>query len=357
MNKILQFILFLSIFLSIYFGLHYYIYYRIIGFFDIKKKLTLFIIIFSLALSFPVTSLMEHFFSNIISRILYTISAVWMGLMFFLLSSFLIYEILKYFVKLNNQTFGIIIIGIAVFLTLISIISWFFLVTKTVEVPFEGIEEEINIVQLTDIHIGTIQNSGYMKKIVEKTNALNPEMVFITGDLVDGAGVFHDSVYEQLNRFNAPTYFITGNHEIYEGLNITKDLVKKTKIKILDNQVETINGIQIIGLSDPGNQRDHISLDKVKFDKNQPTILLRHQPARVDEAAKAGIDLQLSGHTHNGQIIPFNFIVRGFWKYTKGLYKVDDMYLYVSPGTGTWGPPMRLGSLNEITYITLTPKN
>ncbi|MBT3408791.1 hypothetical protein HN415_09005, partial [Candidatus Woesearchaeota archaeon] len=113
MNKILQFILFLSIFLSIYFGLHYYIYYRIIGFFDIKKKLTLFIIIFSLALSFPVTSLMEHFFSNIISRILYTISAVWMGLMFFLLSSFLIYEILKYFVKLNNQTFGIIIIGIA----------------------------------------------------------------------------------------------------------------------------------------------------------------------------------------------------------------------------------------------------
>jgi uncharacterized protein len=356
MNKIIQFILFLSVFLSIYFGLHYYIYYRILNLFEIKKKLLLFTIIFSFALSFPVTSLLEHYFSNLFSRILYTISAIWMGFFFFLLSTLVIYEIIKFFIKIDNKTFGIIIVGIAALISIISLISCLFIVVKKVEIPIDGIENEINVVQLTDMHIGTIKNSGYIKRIVDKTNALNPDFVVITGDLIDGGGVFHDNVYEELNKFNAPTYFIIGNHEVYAGLNITKIIHEKTNIIELDNSVKMFKDIQIVGVTDPGNQKDHIKLSTIKYDKDKPTILLRHQPAEVDEAAKAGIDLQLSGHTHNGQVIPFNFAVRAFWKYTKGLYKIDDMYLYVSPGTGTWGPPMRLGSLNEITYITLTPK-
>jgi hypothetical protein len=118
-------------------------------------------------------------------------------------------------------------------------------------------------------------------------------------------------------------------------------------------------GLQVVGVDYPEKegQKDNPVLKDIRIDSTKPSVLLYHTPAGLDDAVEAGIDLQLSGHTHNGQIFPFNYLAKLFYPKIKGLYRIKNMSLYVSPGTGTWGPPMRLGSNNEITLLNLVPSD
>jgi predicted MPP superfamily phosphohydrolase len=165
----------------------------------------------------------------------------------------------------------------------------------------------------------------------------------------------------QLKRLDAAhgVLAITGNHEFYAGLDIFKEMAKQSNIKILRNKTITIaDTLQIIGLDDDAGKQFGIKgpgLDALikTCDQNKPIILLFHRPLRFDEAAAKGVDLQLSGHTHAGQIPPADIMVWLIYKYPWGLYKKGDAYIYTSSGTGLWGPPMRFLSRNEIVYITL----
>ncbi|GAB4309081.1 MAG: hypothetical protein Kow0019_06070 [Methanobacteriaceae archaeon] len=277
-----------------------------------------------------------------------------MGIAFFVLFLLIIYEILNIIFILPPFVSGVTIIVFSSILTFYSLINSLIIQIKKVEIPFPIITSDIRIVQLSDIHIGSIRNYGYMAKIVKKTNQLNPDIVLITGDIVDGSAKLHNKTFCVLNNIKCQVLFVSGNHEFYEGWDEVYRVLNPTKMKILRNEIFKYKGIQIIG-ADYSFKKDHLKdvLSSLKIENNMPSILMYHVPQGLKVSNEFGIVLQISGHTHGGQIIPFNILVKLLFPYFKGLYKFNDSYLYVSPGTGTWGPPMRIGSSNEITLITL----
>lgn len=161
-----------------------------------------------------------------------------------------------------------------------------------------------------------------------------------------------------IDDLEAPVFLVTGNHEVYEGLENVLEVLKTTKINILQDEMVEIHDIQIIGV-DYSVDTQHLKkvLSRLKIDNSKPSILMTHVPGELETANKAGIDLQISGHTHKGQLFPFNFLGRIVFPYFSGLYEYGGTSLYVSQGTGTWGPPMRFGSKNEVTFIKLKKKN
>jgi predicted MPP superfamily phosphohydrolase len=147
---------------------------------------------------------------------------------------------------------------------------------------------------------------------------------------------------------------VIGNHEIYDGLEKVIPVIEKTKAKILRNGVALFNGIQVVGVDYSERTKNFIKdLEKIKINKNKPSILLYHAPEDISIIEKKGIDLHLAGHTHGGQIFPFNLLVKLFFRNVRGLKKLNNTYQYTSMGTNIWGPPMRLGSRNEITVVDL----
>ncbi|RME54658.1 metallophosphoesterase [Candidatus Woesearchaeota archaeon] len=248
-----------------------------------------------------------------------------------------------------------IIIVLVCVLSLYSIINAFFVHVNEFDLNINGLDKGLKIVQVSDLHIGTIRNSGYLNKVIDKINSIDPDMVFLTGDIVDGTAPLHKDIFMPFNKLNSRVFFVTGNHETYEGVEKVYSLFKGTKVSILKNEAVSFDGIQVIGV-EFSQSKNH--LKEVLSDLNlssSPSILLYHSPTDMEVAKSYNVSLQLSGHTHAGQILPFRFISMLFYPQQKGLYDFGKMKLYVSPGTGTWGPYMRLGSRNEITVINLLP--
>jgi hypothetical protein len=223
------------------------------------------------------------------------------------------------------------------------------------------------IVQMSDIHIGQTLERRFLEKIVRMTNDLKPDLVAVTGDLVDGSiAQLRDHVAplsDLKSRFGS--YFITGNHEYYSGAEAWIQEVQRLGLRSLQNEHVIIGDSDasfiLAGVNDYSAGRfrakDAPDLKKalVDTDPEHAVILLAHQPKEIENAAAAGVDLQLSGHTHGGQIWPFVHLVKLNQPYVAGLYEHDEnTQIYVNRGTGYWGPPMRLGAPAEITKIILT---
>jgi predicted MPP superfamily phosphohydrolase len=258
-------------------------------------------------------------------------------------------------------------------------------VLTRIGVKIEGLPEQWRnktIVQLSDVHLGAFQGTGFFSKIVERVNNLHPELVLITGDLFDGMGGDLPSFIPLLNSLEAVSgvFFVTGNHEGYLGLKEPLQVLEQTKIKVLDNEVVDIQGLQIVGIPFPerGNDNKAVALltEDSSYDPNKPAILMYHTPTNIGEsqqdrasqrrgiywsvgtnitlAKKAGIDLQLSGHTHHGQFFPFVYLTGIIYAGRDyGLHQDGTFQLFVSSGTGTWGPPFRTGCVSEIVAIEL----
>lgn len=357
MRTIIRFAGFMSVFFFGFLAINYTIFYGTYALFGVEPGIGFYAVLVIAAVSYPLSAIIERVVSNNFTRIFYTLSSSWMGISFYILTFIGIYWIISFFIKIPGQVAGITILGFSAILSVYSLINSTYLEIKPVEIPLNGLKKRVRTVQLSDIHIGSIRNSGYMEKIVEKTNELDPEMIFITGDMVDGSARLHTHTFSAINKLKAPVFFITGNHETYEGLDEVFRVLRNTDMKILRDQMVECMGIQVIGV-EYSFEKNHMEnvLSKIEIDPEKPSILLYHLPTELKTVANAGIGLQLSGHTHAGQMLPFNYLVRLMFKYMKGLYRYADTYLYVSPGTGTWGPPMRLGSRCEITLIDLIPK-
>ncbi len=354
MRTILRFAAFMSVFFLGFLAVNYTIFYGTYALFDIEPGIGFYTLLVIAAISYPLSAMIERVVSNNLTRVFYTISSSWMGISFYILTFMGIYWIISFFIKIPGEVAGIIVLGLSALLSGYSLINSTYLDVKRVEIPLNGLKKDVKVVQLSDIHIGSIRNSKYMEKIVRKTNEINPEIIFITGDMVDGSARLHTHTFNAINKLKAPTFFITGNHETYEGLDEVFRVLRNTDMNILRDKMIECKGIQVIGV-EYSFERKHMEkvLSKIKIDHEKPSILLYHLPTELKTVEEAGIGLQLSGHTHAGQMLPFNFLVRLMFKYMKGIYKYKDTYLYVSPGTGTWGPPMRLGSRCEITEIDL----
>jgi len=354
MNMRIQFVIYFLVFLLIYTSLNSYVVLRLGGLLGLGRNI-LYLWIVIVTFSLPVAVYAERVFPNIFSKFFFTASAFWMGILLFMVCSLMIYEAIRPFYNIPYA--GIIIVIVVSVLSIVSIINATGIVVKEVEVPVENLEKDVSIVQLSDLHLGTIRNSAFLARVIEKVIPLDPDIVMITGDLIDAGARIHEGMFNEFNRFGAPVYFVSGNHEVYEGIEEVYSILDNTKIRVLRNEIVDYDDIQIIGV-EYSEDNGHLGkeLKNLKIDKTKPAVLMYHSPDGYENAKQAGIDLQLAGHTHNGQIIPFNFFVKIFFKHIKGLYDLEGMFLYVSPGTGTWGPYMRLGSRNEITLLKLIAK-
>ncbi len=221
------------------------------------------------------------------------------------------------------------------------------------------------IVQLSDVHIGPTRGRHFLERVVEAVNALEPDVIAITGDLVDGSvtRLAHEVAPLANLKARHGVYFVTGNHEYYSGAEPWCAYLTQLGLRVLRNERVRIgegdDSYDLAGIDDlagrqfgPGQGAD-LDLALLGRDASRELVLLAHQPRVVHDAERAGVGLQLSGHTHGGQIWPFHFLVRLQQPVNSGLARFGRSLLYVSNGTGYWGPPMRLGSPAEITELTL----
>jgi predicted MPP superfamily phosphohydrolase len=240
----------------------------------------------------------------------------------------------------------------------------------TVDVPLPGLDPALRgfrIVQISDIHVGPTIKQGYLQRVVDEVNALQPDVVAITGDLVDGSVAElgpHVAPLAQL-RARHGSFFVTGNHEYYSGVHGWVRELQRLGIRVLHNEHQVLaheaGRLVLAGVTDFGAghfDASHAS-DPVKALHGAPEglvkVLLAHQPRSAAAAARAGFDLQLSGHTHGGQFLPWGLFVPLQQPFTAGLHQLGSLRVYVSRGTGYWGPPKRLGAPSEITEILLQP--
>ena len=219
------------------------------------------------------------------------------------------------------------------------------------------------IVQISDIHVGPTIGHDFIEEIVTRINELNPDLVAITGDLVDGSVADLAEHVAPLAKLRARdgVFFVTGNHEYYSGADAwIAHLGTKLGVRVLRNehvQIGGEEGFDLAGIDDASAHGDGHGSDLPKAlrgrDPSRACVLLAHQPRGIDLADTLGVDLQLSGHTHGGQMVPWNFLVRLQQPFVAGLHKLARAQIYVSRGTGYWGPPMRVGAPAEITEIEL----
>lgn len=310
--------------------------------------------------SYLIASVLVKKMQNKITDVLYFIAASWVGVIFIIFSPQLVYLLVQAFTGYTSSTVVGVLFGCSVILSVYALYNGHRVMQKEYTLPIKGLKKAVRAVHLTDIHIGTVHQVAFLTHVVQMTNKLSPDVVYITGDLFDGSVPVTERMLKPLDALTAPVFFSNGNHEEYEGLQYVRDTVDDINIDHLENRMVIHKGIQVVGINDRASLKKEESagtvIDSLNVDKNMPTVLLYHTPVEWDEARERGVDVMLSGHTHNGQIYPFTLLVRMTYKYIKGLYEEEGKFLHVSPGTGTWGPPMRLGSRNQITLLHLVPK-
>jgi predicted MPP superfamily phosphohydrolase len=217
--------------------------------------------------------------------------------------------------------------------------------------------DRLRIAQISDVHLGLLTGESRLTTIVAALERERPDIVVSTGDLLDSSATHIDGISETLYRINPPhgKYAVTGNHEYYPGLKRSLEFLEKAGFAVLRNQVETIKPlINIAGVDDPAIGIEIDEVDLLSSAQNGLfTLFLKHRP-HVPSETLGLFDLQLSGHTHNGQLFPFNFVVSIPYPYISGFYPLKKGgSLYTSRGTGTWGPPLRVFSPPEVTVIDI----
>jgi hypothetical protein len=225
--------------------------------------------------------------------------------------------------------------------------------------------KSLNVAIASDIHLGTIIGNGRLNTIVDMINGLHADLVLFPGDIVDEdlAPVIKQNLGETLRTIKAKygVYAVTGNHEYIGGVEEACKYLTEHGIRVLRDEVVTLNGgIQLVGREDrsigqfSGKRRKPLPELLANVDQRLPVLLMDHQPIGLHEAADGGVDLQLSGHTHHGQIWPFGWITEAIYEVSWGYKKKGDTHVYVSSGVGTWGPPVRLGNTPEIINLRIT---
>ena len=379
------FFIFFSLVTFIYSAAHYYLYTWFVRWIDPPKRgrwIAGLIFLF-LVLSFPASRMLSWRDFNSFTYLLTLVSSVWMGLVLYLFILALASDILMILMGVFRLTSWVpgpvplrekrhFFCGILAAVALIGGISLYEArnigVTK-LEIPLPGLPPEldgITIAQISDFHFGVLNNTTKLEKVVALANSLKADFVFITGDLVDESVAHMEDMAGPLAKLKGKTgvYAITGNHDYYAGVKRATGIMREAGITVLRNELKVLpGGLQLLGIDDPTGVRrmgekgeDFISLI-ASVDPSKPSILLYHQPIQFERTAQAGIGLQLSGHTHGGQLYPVIYISRQIYPRTPGLHRLDKSYLYVSRGTGTWGPPMRFLAPPEIVHIKLlSPK-
>jgi hypothetical protein len=360
--------------LGIVCGLHYFLYRSAVHFFAVTDKwprralAALFVLLPS---SFFAALFLSRRFENNFVRGFTIIADLWLGVGLALILFFALAWAAWGAAMLRNPRpspvwFGIAVVLLASVYSAYGIWNAYHPRVENVTVRLKNLPpawQGAKLVQITDLHLGLVLDAGFLRDVVREVNAQRPDAVLITGDLFEGENHSLDRFAGPLNAISAPrgVYFVTGNHETYLGVDRALAALAKTKVRALNDEMEVVEGLQIIGISYPlrGFSRDIAGVigRLPGFDRDKPSVLLYHSPTQIAEVKSAGINLQVSGHTHHGQMFPITLITRLIYgRYDHGLNVEGDFAIYTSPGTGAWGPMMRTGSHPEITVIRLEAK-
>lgn len=323
------------------------------------------LIIFSLSVIGPV---LVHWRDNRFSRLLYLVVAFWMGFIFntFLLTApyFIIITIFPSLSTSIGSSLKILYIAILPALMIVpeawAAREW---KIKRATVAIDNLPDywvDKEVVHLSDVHLGPILRQKFFDKLLDRVEGLKAEAIFLTGDLFDGM----EANFSWFNRrqWSAPsgTYYSFGNHDVILGKEKVKLLLNSSGLKVLDDELHEEKGLQIMGLSFYTEKKPNLHqklYEELKYSPEKASVLLYHEPKDIREMEAEGIDLQLSGHTHAGQMWPLGLIAKLAYRgFVHGIYRIKDYTLSVSSGTGTWGPPLRLGSRSEIILLKLIRK-
>lgn len=352
---------------------HALFWYIVINFFNLSDATTRLIaaaVILFLFLGTAISSYLIHKLDNFFTRWYYIFSGFWIGLLvnFGLMAAGL--ALVKtvgdfYDFSFPAPSLNIIFLSGGVILSLIGVWrAWSPRITEY-EVSIKDLPDVWDgktVVQISDVHLGPIYRQNFFSRLVRRINDLDPAAIFITGDLFDGMETDFHWLHGPFQDLRAPrgVFYGFGNHDLYLGFDYVVSLLKDAPIKILDNKMVVADGLQIIGVNYSFNRDfdlEEAILRQVGYDRRKPSILLFHAPKNIALAKKAEIDLQLSGHTHDGQLFPFNLVAK--WAhhgYGYGLFREGDFSLIVNGGAGTWGPPLRTAARAEIVKIILRKK-
>jgi len=376
-----SFAVFFAVVVSLYGGAHYYLYTWFIRQAEPSRRLRkiLRLLFILLVAAFPASRILARFDFNPFSYLLTLLSSVWMGLSFYFLLLALVGDLLRglwmmfpfrrsFFPRSSlfyrRAVVACILVGVFIIGGCALQEARSLRVTR-MNIALRGLTPEMDgfsLVQVSDVHYGMLSQNGRLSQVVDRINELQPDIVVITGDLVD-EGVSHmEEMAVPLSQLRSRqgVFAVTGNHEYYAGVDRAVKIMEKADIKVLRNEVQVLSGgLQLLGIDDPtgsrrvGNPAPDYQYLISGLDPKKPSILLYHQPIQFEDAVSQGVGLQLSGHTHGGQLFPIRYISRMIYPRTPGLHRIGESILYVSRGVGNWGPPMRLGSPPELVYIRL----
>lgn len=376
-------VIFLVIVLLIYGTINGYIIWRLVRAFSSQPLLRiLFLLAFLVSmLAFPLGRMFNSHFQHQVSERLVAFGVYHLALMVYLLLLLLARDLLRGIFRLSHlsrpaewcsvsQPAGFMVVAalslLIVFLGHLNAINpRLKTLNLTVEKEVPGVSD-IKAVLISDIHLGVVNRSERLSRLVEKVNQLKPDVVFFAGDIVDEAvsAEEEEKMVGCLKKMEARLglYACPGNHEYYGGFARNIPYLEKAGVVVLlDQAVKVGDYFYVIGRKDwtavrLGEKRLSLReiMEKNQVDLSLPVIVLDHQPLYLNEAAEAGVDLQLSGHTHAGQLFPLNLINKLVYEKNWGYLRKNRTHIYVSSGSGTWGPPVRTGSYSELVLINLS---
>jgi len=373
----LNFIIFFSIVFAIYGALNLYIFTR--GWEIVRGSPLSFpyiALFLALCLSFVAGRFLERVHLSWASSGLVWLGAFWLSAMVYFLvavSTIDLVRLLDHFVPVvpdifSKEKVALVVVSVVLAVVFLGHVNALSPRIRTLELTIPKNAHRLrmlNIAVASDIHLGTIVCKARLERIVAKINALKPDLVLLPGDVVDEdiGPVIKQNLGETLRKIQSRygVIAITGNHEYIGGVEAAcKYLVEHGIIMLRDSSIKIEESLYIVGREDRAigqfarRKRKPLGELMVSLDKNFPVILMDHQPFGLEEAEQFGVDLQLSGHTHHGQLWPFNFITKKMYEVSWGYKKKGSTHVYVSSGVGTWGPPVRTGNRPEIVHLKLT---
>lgn len=382
--KLLNFIIFISIVSVLYFFLNFYIYKKGVSVFSSNPnaKIIFTITFLFVSVTYILGRIFEKAFYCRFSTILIWIGSFWIAFILYLFLFSVIIDIIRfsnhhlnYLPKImfkNPQITKYVIFSVVMSVTGLIILLGY-LNADSVKIKKINLYsdktsniKQLKIVAASDIHAGIIMDSKRIKKFVNEINKLNPDIVLFAGDVVDEdiEPVIKDNIGDEFKNIKSKygVFAVTGNHEYIGGADKSIEYLEKYNINYLRDESVTIENITIIGREDKEKPRfTKIERKNLKelvdsVNKDNYLILMNHQPFNLNESVENNIDLQLSGHTHHGQMFPLNFITNLLYEVSWGYKQINNTHFYVSSGYGTWGPPVKTSSYSEIVEITLNFK-
>jgi predicted MPP superfamily phosphohydrolase len=318
-----------------------------------------------LSVSFVAASLLAFRFTGAATRVFYRAAAVWLGLLSFVflaaVASWIVFGITRLAgLELNFHRIVEVLFGAAFITGLYGVFnaSWTRITRITVRLAnlpdtWRGRKAAL----ISDLHLGHVRNGSFLRRMVAKILKEEPHAIFIAGDLYDGTAIDAKRAAAPLSKLAAPhgVYFVAGNHEQFGDDTKYLRAVEAAGVRVLSNEKVEADGLQIIGVPyRHATQDGHFAsvLSGIGVDRERASILLCHAPDHPEVAEAAGVSLQLSGHTHVGQFIPWSWMARRIYRqFVYGLSRIGKMQVFTSSGAGTWGPPLRLGSNPEIVVL------